>query len=684
MLSNQLQIAASQGRRKWLQEFLLLRLPILERDNADYQAWFDSLMQLMNSRGLVKPTQQKDYLSDVRNAIRVLDPNHLALSVVNFDKATWIEINNRNSDRIARRTTKFLDNPDVIVKRATVLLGSYVWSEIAAGLAVVTGRRCTEVIKTAKFKYKTKYSVMFAGSLKRKGEPVECIFEIPTLCEAERVMDAIASLREKLGGEIDKLSKRQASRRFGKAVSTQCERYFSELVPPRDDKDNLYTHLFRAVYATIASYWYCPPTVPEMEFRAAIQGHYQILDEKNPELRRSLAAGRNYFDYKISDGSGNVDGRLGIKLSLPGVSVIEQFKSYIAPLDPNQIPKASNIDRCARAVASTPKEKHQPRQSKSTPTTTSVQSKPRHYSQNQPTMNQANSKTKTTMAIPSFLHSRLEAISNQLGLSSTETIEELFKWAEVGISLANELGLEELNPNAVFDSVQSIKQASISGSNGQARLNRDDSAELAAARQQIASLIDSQLSMSRAMERLATAANSREVNSTGGNNFSSQTNRIKDTSNKPLSSTVRRKSTARNESVAIDEDAGTKSDEMQNKSRQLQVSSTATTRKRDSSDTVRKDINHAIDAIMEFNDAPERLHNQKFYIGVGSIKELSSRGDVAIRKILKEREEEIEKHLAKHELDQNQNLSRRDDEGSEYPKIYEEKGINYDKITEVA
>ena len=112
--------------------------------------------------------------------------------------------------------------------------------------------------------------------------------------------------------------------RCSRAVAHKCDEHFADLVPNRTDKDNLYTHLFRAVYATIASHWFCPPLVPEIEFRAAIQGHYQILDENNPTLRRSLAAGRHYFDYKISDGQGNIDGRLGIKLSRQGISVGEQ------------------------------------------------------------------------------------------------------------------------------------------------------------------------------------------------------------------------------------------------------------------------------------------------------------------------------------------------------------------------
>ena len=118
-----------------------------------------------------------------------------------------------------------------------------------------------------------------------------------------------------------------------KHVITQCQalpdRHFKDLIPSREGKDNLYTHIFRAVYATIAAHWYCPPTVPVLEFRAAIQGHYFILNEANEEKKRSIATQRHYFDYQIGDGRGNIDGRLGIKLNWPSVRVIEPFKKYV-------------------------------------------------------------------------------------------------------------------------------------------------------------------------------------------------------------------------------------------------------------------------------------------------------------------------------------------------------------------
>ena len=78
------------------------------------------------------------------------------------------------------------------------------------------------------------------------------------------------------------------------------ERAFKDLVPARDGKDNLYTHLFRSVYSTIATFWFCPPAVPELEFRAAIQGHYKVLEEGETELRRSLCALYTAHPYSLT------------------------------------------------------------------------------------------------------------------------------------------------------------------------------------------------------------------------------------------------------------------------------------------------------------------------------------------------------------------------------------------------
>ncbi|HEY9747681.1 MAG TPA: hypothetical protein V6C63_03190 [Allocoleopsis sp.] len=65
-----------------------------------------------------------------------------------------------------------------------------------------------------------------------------------------------------------------------------------------------------------------------MEFRAAIQGHYAVLDEHNPELRRSLAASRHYADFEIADSviAQYAGKRKGIKLGLGGIQPIAPFQ----------------------------------------------------------------------------------------------------------------------------------------------------------------------------------------------------------------------------------------------------------------------------------------------------------------------------------------------------------------------
>jgi Telomere resolvase len=178
-------------------------------------------------------------------------------------------------------------------------------------------RRSSELLATAKFTTASPYSVTFTGSLKRRGELQELSFEIPTLANSKQVCAALDKLRQQLP-DAGRMTPEAVNRKYGPAVARACDKHFTDLIPRREGKDNLYTHLFRSVYATIATFWYCPEAVNPDEFKAAIQGHYAILDEQNPELRRSLIAGRHYADYEISDSviAQNHGKRKGIKLGV--------------------------------------------------------------------------------------------------------------------------------------------------------------------------------------------------------------------------------------------------------------------------------------------------------------------------------------------------------------------------------
>ncbi|MBD3557326.1 hypothetical protein H6S82_00385 [Planktothrix sp. FACHB-1355] len=335
--------------KKWLRELLDEFLPSVESlrdtpsDRAAAQRWADWMKGKWVERGLVELKQQKVPMNDTRNAIKALDPYHVALEYMNFTPSEWTIVNEPLEQRVADRNEniQLIDDPQAIVDKATELLDSREWNEVAAGLAVLTGRRSSELLHTAEFTYKTPFSVTFTGALKRRGEPVTLRFEIPTLASADKVIAALNKVRAWV--DTEGMDNRQVNDKYGPAVVKACDRHFCELVPHRSGRDNLYTHLFRCIYARIATHFYASPRVSDIEYMATIMGHFQILDAEDPSLRRSLVSSRHYNDYRIGDRNGNIDGRQGIKLGLPGVEVIEVFKKQQNMSDKPEVNSVSSI-----------------------------------------------------------------------------------------------------------------------------------------------------------------------------------------------------------------------------------------------------------------------------------------------------------------------------------------------------
>jgi Telomere resolvase len=352
--------------RKWLQALVDQFLPAVaplqntSAGRAEVIKWTSWMRQQWVEHGMVNLKQQRNLMTDVRRAIKTqLGEDHLALEYMNFTVAEWIAINSLIEEQVTRRNENvvLLNNPEAIVARAVRLLESREWAEVASGLVVLTGRRSSEILGTADFQPKSQWSVLFTGALKRRGEPQQLSFEIPTLTTAERVITALSKLR--LICLATNLTAEQINHKYGHAVSTACDRHFSDLVPNRNGRDHLFTHLFRSVYAAIATFWYAPATVDANEYKAAIQGHYAILDTTDTTLRRSLAASRHYNDYKIADQKGNIDGRQGIKLGHGGVQVIDVFnpelrEARIMELDKqagNTIVDDAKSERDGKAIA---------------------------------------------------------------------------------------------------------------------------------------------------------------------------------------------------------------------------------------------------------------------------------------------------------------------------------------------
>ena len=316
---------------KWLQTQWETLFPALERAETedDVQRICENAIAEWRARpGMKQESSLRVPMTDTRTAIKLRlqgERQVWALKHLAFSEGWYIEHNASSQSSLESRLEhqQLLRDPDLIVDVATKLLQFEQWENIAVGLAVVTGRRLAEVLKVGQFAPKTMYSVMFSGQLKRRDAELPA-FEIPTLCLAGLVLDAVSRLRSML--DVSDLDTRQVSQRYGAIVQGAANKYFTALVPAREGKTDLYSHLFRSVYARIATLYYCPPTVADIHFMATIQGHYQYLEAESDELKRSYASNAHYFDYKIADKDGNIDGRQGIKLGLKDVELLEVFK----------------------------------------------------------------------------------------------------------------------------------------------------------------------------------------------------------------------------------------------------------------------------------------------------------------------------------------------------------------------
>ncbi|BAZ47119.1 hypothetical protein NIES4102_41650 (plasmid) [Chondrocystis sp. NIES-4102] len=682
--------AIASGKTQWVRDLLENSLCELDSPNINYQDWFTKAIRVMEERGLIEPSQQKNYLTNIRGAIKLLNPNHPALAVIRFNKETWIGINNKDNDRIAQRITKLLTNPEAIVNKAISLISSHLWTNIAAGLAVLTGRRISEILKSGKFEYKTKYSLIFSGALKRRNESVECIFEIPTLAQADIILEAIARLKQELNHEVENLSLKEVNIKYSRAVSKQCDIEFVGLVPPRYEKDNLYTHLFRAIYATIATHWYCPVTIPEIEYRAAICGHYQILDEKNPELRRSLAASRNYFDYKIADETGNIDGRLGIKLNMPGVKVIEQFSYAIA-----QKEESTSEKQGCDATLTLPRQDFP--SSCTSANSINEQMQPESISLVNNSQNKKYNMIQHTQQIPSFLIPRLEIIAKKLDLSETEAIQIMFNWMEMGLALTKVLEIEEFNPHFLYNNIEQMKSElnflRISESDQRSNGGRksDGTSDFT---QPTATRAHSEATSELRFDKTSFKHQNEILKSQQTPQFNG--NSVEDlcTSVKVLSELLSQQLGLGRHSGIISQGKDHKpSERWSQKSKsvftekeQILPPSTRQEINNDHNDSVfleennaninatssvvaspapikknkkEETVHQAIDAVMEYNNKEGRVHHDKWFINVSSLRSLTGRGDKLIGRVLQQRQAEVEQHNELHNLTSRHNCRGR-------------------------
>jgi|GEM_PF-6123515 len=118
----------------------------------------------------------------------------------------WIS-DDDNKSLTKKLKSQVLVNPDWVKETATRLLTSKnpTVSDLCIGIALSTGRRLTEIMKTAEFKTVDDETLLFSGQLKTKNRHLfEDMkpYKIPCMIKAETVIKALKLLRKKTDDDV--------------------------------------------------------------------------------------------------------------------------------------------------------------------------------------------------------------------------------------------------------------------------------------------------------------------------------------------------------------------------------------------------------------------------------------------------------------------------------------------------
>ncbi len=219
---------------------------------------------------------------------------HLALLYMNypsdFHKERMAPTNARKQEQ--RRNLETISDVDGYQSQIEQLLESREWRELAAGLIAATGRRPSEILKTAVFEQIGQFEVAFSGQLKTKGEEREA-YTTYTLVESAKVIDGLARLRRMPEiKEVRKQTLAQMDSGKNSTLNSIIRESFETLISPPYGEKQLSAKNLRAAYAAIAIYLFCPWKQSTNQFITERLGH------------TSDATATNYEDYQVCDRQG--------------------------------------------------------------------------------------------------------------------------------------------------------------------------------------------------------------------------------------------------------------------------------------------------------------------------------------------------------------------------------------------
>ncbi len=193
----------------------------------------------------------------------------------------------------AQRRERVAFHPQPVIDAAVAALSSEFTWEVAAAIILLTGRRPTEILKSAEFKQAGPYQLEFSGQLKRRDKG-EVAYSIYCLERSHRLIDAftrfrrIASVRE-----LQEAENATVDSKVNAIVNRAVRAVFPETVLPAPyGEPQLSAKNLRAAYVNIAYHLFSQPQTSISSFAEDFLGH------------QNTASAANYEDYYCVDAKG--------------------------------------------------------------------------------------------------------------------------------------------------------------------------------------------------------------------------------------------------------------------------------------------------------------------------------------------------------------------------------------------
>ena len=221
-------------------------------------------------------------------------PQHVALKWMNYSSEFHQKRQAPTQQKAkAQRRERVAFQPQPVIDAAVAALSSESTWEVAAAIILLTGRRPTEILKSADFKQAGPYQLEFTGQLKRRDKG-EVAYSIYCLERSHRLIDAftrfrrIASVRE-----LQEAENAVVDSKLNAIVNRAVRAVFPEdVLPAPYGEPQLSAKNLRAAYVNIAYHLFSQPQTSISSFAEDFLGH------------QNAASAANYEDYYCVDAEG--------------------------------------------------------------------------------------------------------------------------------------------------------------------------------------------------------------------------------------------------------------------------------------------------------------------------------------------------------------------------------------------